>query len=69
MVQLMVDWPEHLPYNKWVETRTLWPQECCISGKRIPMYSRAYVRIDQIAKTEIWALAEEFTMARLKGEI
>jgi len=55
------------PYNIWVLTITLWPKQCSISGKQIPMYSKAYVRKDNFSET--WALKEEFIFARLKGEI
>ena len=62
-----VDEPVPEAYNKWMLTITLWPKVCTISGKRIPMYSKAYCRKD--GRIEEWAIAEEFIIARLKGEI
>jgi len=62
-----VDGPVKEPYNIWVSTITLWPKECTISGKRIPMYSKAYVKKD--GDIETWALHAEFIFARLKGDI
>jgi len=55
------------PYNIWVLTITLWPKVCSISGKPIPMGSRAYVKKDDFSET--WATKEAFVFARLKGEI
>jgi hypothetical protein len=63
----LVDTPRKEAYNKWMLTITLWPQICTLSGRRIPMYSKAYVWKDGVV--ERWVIAEEFIIARLKGEI
>ena len=63
----MIDEPLSEAYNKWILTITLWPKTCIISGKQIDMMTKAYVNKDMFC--ERWALAEEFIMARLKGEI
>ncbi len=62
-----IDGSDKKVYNKWILTRTLWPKFCDISGARIPMYSNASMRKD--GQIETWVAAEEFIMARLKGEL
>lgn len=65
----MVDHGYKKVYNKWVLTQTLWPKTCFVSGKPIPMFSKAYLLQNGDITAETWALPNEFIMARLKGKI
>lgn len=63
----IVDEPVDEVYNKWMLTITLWPKTCILSGKTIPMLSKAYVLKDGFC--ERWVAPNEFIIAKLKGEI
>jgi len=55
------------PNQKWFLTVTLFPKECALTGKRIPMYNKAYLRKD--GQIETWVSVDAFIFARLRGEI
>jgi len=56
----------------WQRVRTLWPKKS-EDGTHIPMfsyaYSASYDRSANVHKDEMWMTEEEYTFAKLKGEI